>query len=58
MSDENRGVFAPPPSNVRPPVRVWCRAEARDGRICAGYKDHKNESHWEKHMKSYWKDGE
>lgn len=36
----------------------YCRAVAKDGRVCSLYAPHASEEHVEKHGKSRWKDGE
>lgn len=39
-------------------VKLYCKAEAKDGRVCSLYADHACEEHVENHQKSRWKDGE
>ncbi len=36
----------------------YCRATAKDGRVCSLYSDHESEQHVEKHGKSRWNDGD
>lgn len=39
-------------------AKHYCKAEAKDGRVCSLYADHKGDEHVENHQKSRWRDGE
>ena len=39
-------------------AKHYCKAVAKDGRVCSLYADHKSEEHVENHQKSRWRDGE